>query len=157
TIQESTLGAVWGMGKAAFSVDLGEVPQDDPDDPMRTALRQMVGVFSQLERGMINARLRAGRRRKAEDPALNVYGSPAFGMRTTVEPGRWAPDPEEAPALARIAQLHGEGRSLREIARTLDAEGYPPKQAASRAAKHGSPSRWHPETVKRIVARLGPS
>ena len=43
TVQEGTLAKVWGLGGSVFSVDLGEVARDDPDDPMRTAMRQMVG------------------------------------------------------------------------------------------------------------------
>jgi DNA invertase Pin-like site-specific DNA recombinase len=57
---------VWRLKASAFAVDVGEIRADDPDDPMRTAMRQMMGVFSQLERGMIAARLRSGRRLKAE-------------------------------------------------------------------------------------------
>ena len=40
-IQEAVLAMVWDMGGAVFCADTGEVMQDDPDDPMRTAMRQM--------------------------------------------------------------------------------------------------------------------
>src|SRR5688572_22577813 len=71
----------WALGATVYAVDLGEVPRDDPDDPMRTALRQMVGVFAQLERGTVVARLRAGRRRKHELGGY-AFGAPAYGQRT---------------------------------------------------------------------------
>ncbi|MFE2276646.1 hypothetical protein ACFXAE_05085 [Streptomyces sp. NPDC059454] len=41
--------------------DQGEILPDDPKDPMRTAMRQMMGVFAQLDRGMTAAKLRSGR------------------------------------------------------------------------------------------------
>jgi len=56
-VQEAVLGHVWKHTGRVFSVDVGEVLQDDPDDPMRTAMRQMMGVFAQLERAHISARL----------------------------------------------------------------------------------------------------
>lgn len=141
TIQETTLATIWAMGASAYSVDIGEVAKDDPDDPMKTALRQMIGVFAELERGMINARLRSGRKLKAERGGYAGYGSPALGYRA--EGRELVADEREQAALERIRQLHGEGRSLREIAATLTAEGYKPKRS----------DRWHPETLKRIIAR----
>jgi DNA invertase Pin-like site-specific DNA recombinase len=140
TVQEATLAAAWALGATVYSVDLGEVPQDDPDDPMRTALRQMVGVFAQLERGMITARLRAGRRLKAGRGGY-AYGSPAYGQRA--EHGALVPDEAEQAALARIAELSAAGESLRAIAATLDAEGLRPKRA----------DKWSAEAVRRVIAR----
>ena len=139
TVQEGTLAKVWGLGGSVFSVDLGEVPEDDPDDPMRTAMRQMVGVFAQLERGMIAARIRAGRKLKAEDGGY-AQGAPPFGYRA--EGGELVPDEGEAATLARIAELRAGGASLKLIAHTLNAEGLRPKRS----------DRWHSETVRRVVA-----
>jgi DNA invertase Pin-like site-specific DNA recombinase len=44
--------------------------QRDPDDPIRTAMRQMMGVFAQLERSMIAAQLRHGMAPSARLQAL---------------------------------------------------------------------------------------
>jgi DNA invertase Pin-like site-specific DNA recombinase len=64
TIQEALLAIVWQLNGPVFAVDMGgEVPPDDPDDPMRTAMRQMAGVFAELDRRMIVKRLRDGRNR----------------------------------------------------------------------------------------------
>jgi DNA invertase Pin-like site-specific DNA recombinase len=41
TTQEGILAQAWQSGGRVFSVDGGEVHQNDPDDPMRTAMRQM--------------------------------------------------------------------------------------------------------------------
>jgi Resolvase, N terminal domain len=40
TVQEAALAKVWDLGGTVFAVDLGEVPRDDPDDPVKTALRR---------------------------------------------------------------------------------------------------------------------
>jgi DNA invertase Pin-like site-specific DNA recombinase len=104
------------MGGSAFTADLGEVARDDPDDPMRTALRQMIGVVAQLERGMIAARLRAGRRAKAEVGGY-AYGAPRYGLRA--EDGVLVADAAEQRAIARARELREDGASLREIAATL--------------------------------------
>jgi DNA invertase Pin-like site-specific DNA recombinase len=140
TIQEGTLSKVWALNAKVFSVDLGEIPEDDPNDPMRTALRQIVGVFAQLERGMIAARLRAGRRLKDERGGF-AYGAPPFGFRAH-EKGL-VEDEHEQLALDRIHALRAEGASLREIAAALDAEGYRPRRS----------SGWQPAVLSRILRR----
>ena len=149
TVQESALAKVWGLDEEAknrertarrmFSVDLGEIHPDDPDDPMRTALRQMVGVFAQLERGMIAARMRAGRREKAERGGY-AQGAPPFGYKA--QGGNLVREEREAATLARIIELRSSGASLNVIANRLNAEGLRPKRS----------ERWHSETVRRVVA-----
>jgi DNA invertase Pin-like site-specific DNA recombinase len=109
---------------------------------MRTAMRQMMGVFSQLERGMIAARLRAGRRLKAEQGGF-AYGSPRFGYKATEK--ALIPDDDEQASLQRIAELRQEGRSLRQIAAALEAEGH--------RTKRGNTS-WSVASLSRVVARL---
>jgi DNA invertase Pin-like site-specific DNA recombinase len=138
TIQEGTLSKVWALGGTVFAVDIGEIPQDDPDDPMRTALRQMVGVFAQLERGMIGARLRAARRLKAERGGY-AYGAPPFGYRALA--GALVPDDAEQATIARARALRTQGLSLRNIATTLDTENRGPRRA----------ERWHPSTVASLL------
>jgi DNA invertase Pin-like site-specific DNA recombinase len=140
TAQEAALAHVWKIGARVFTVDSGEVLQDDPEDPMRTAMRQMMGVFAQLERGMINARLRRGRREKAERDGY-AYGSPRYGTRA--EGGELVSDPDEAKAVAYARRLRKEGKSLRDIATALTEQGYKPKRGKA----------WHPQVVARILER----
>lgn len=142
TVQEAVLAQVWRHGGRIFSVDLGEVLQDDPDDPMRTAMRQMVGVFAQLERAMIAARMRAGRRHKAEHGGYAGYGSPRLGQRAL--DGELVVDDQEQAVIGRIVELRREHKSLREIVAALEVEGLRPKRGG----------RWHPEVVRRTLARL---
>ena len=145
SVQEAVLAQVWKVGGRVFSADLGEVLRDDPDDPMRTAMRQMVGVFAQLERAMIAARMGAGRRLKRERGGY-AGGSPAFGRRA--ERHELVADEEERATIVRILELRDDKRSLREIAAALEAEGRPTKRGRQ---------SWHPGTVGRILARLEPS
>ena len=141
TVQEATLAKLWDTGGTAFAVDIGEVPRDDPDDPMKTALRQMVGVFAQLERGMIAARLRSGRLLKAERGGYAGFGAPPYGTHSV--DGELVVDPSEQEAVERAVTLRSSGASLRAIAEMLTAEGYLPRRA----------DRWHPETLRRMLAR----
>ncbi len=141
TVQEATLSKVWDVGGAVFAVDLGEVPRDDPDDPVKTALRQMVGVFAQLERGMIAARLRSGRLLKAERGGYAGFGAPPYGTRSVA--GELVVDTTEQRAVGRALALRSSGASLRTIARALTDEGYRPKRS----------DRWHPETLRRMLER----
>lgn len=141
TVQESTLAMVWAVGGTFWSCDVGEVQRDDPDDPMRTALRQMIGVFAQLERGMIVARLRAGRRAKSAAGGYAGEGPPPFGW-AAVE-GQLVEVEAEQAAIRRIRALSGEGKTQAQMAAALNAEGYRSKRGG----------RWHPEQVRRVLKR----
>jgi DNA invertase Pin-like site-specific DNA recombinase len=141
TVQEATLATVWGLDGAVFAVDIGEVPRDDPDDQMKTALRQMIGVFAQLERGMIAARLHAGRLVKAERGEYAGFGSPHFGVEAVG--GVLVTNENELVAIARAVELRRAGASLRAICVALANEGPRPKRA----------ERWHPETLRKVLRR----
>ena len=139
-VQEAVLAQVWDAGGEVHTADHGLELQDDPDDPIRTAIRQMRGVFAQLERAMIVKRMRNGRAMKASQGGF-AYGSPALGYRA--EGKQLVPDSAEQAVLARIRELDGQGASLREIAAALTAEGIPTKRGGT----------WHPSTVARALGR----
>lgn len=135
TVQEATLAIVWRSGGQVFTADTGEVLSDDPDDPMRTAMRQVVGVFAELDRRMVVKRLRDGRTAKAS-AGRKAVGAYVYGEQGQGE-GRdrdAAPHPGEAAAVARILELRAAGHSYRAIGRTLDAEGIRPRRAAAWSA-----------------------
>jgi DNA invertase Pin-like site-specific DNA recombinase len=142
-IQETLLAELRRMGAEVFTTSAAETGylSDDPDDPSRKLIRQVLGAVAEYERAMISLRLRSGRARKAEKGGF-AYGAPAFGYRS--EAKELIGDQEEQAALFRISELHAAGASLRGIAATLEAEGYRPKRSA----------RWHPGTLGRIVSRL---
>jgi len=139
-VQEATFALAWRAGAAVFSVDSGEIRQDDPDDPMRTAIRQMMGVFAQLDRSTVTQRLRQGKAVKKAAGAW-VGGVPSYGMRA--EDKSLRTDAGEAAAVALIRQLRKGGTSYRDICKALEDGGHRPRRAAS----------WKPETVRRIAAR----
>ena len=140
-VQEATLAHVWKHDGKVLTVDLGEILQDDPEDPMRTAIRQFMGVFAQLERSMIAARLRAGRRIKNEQGGY-AYGAPPFGYRS--DAGVLVPDDREQLVVRRIQQLVGEGLSVRGIYEVLNREHFHPKRSET----------WHPGSLARIIRTL---
>jgi DNA invertase Pin-like site-specific DNA recombinase len=144
-VQEAALVQVWEAGGKVFSVaDRGEVPRDDPHDPMRTAMRQVCGVFALLERSMLQKRLIDARRAKAERGGY-PGGIPPFGWR--LEGENLVEDPAEQHVVARMLALWAEGGSTRSIADALNAEGVPTKQG-----KQWSNVRvWH--VLKRELAR----
>jgi DNA invertase Pin-like site-specific DNA recombinase len=140
TVQEAVLGKVWSLHGQVFTVDTGAVLVDDPDDPMRTAMRQMAGVFAQLERGLVVKRLRDGRATKRARDGFDGGGVP-YGRRA--HDGELVVDSAEQNLIERVASLRGEGRSYRAICAALDAEGFRPRRA----------EQWQPAVVRRIAQR----
>jgi DNA invertase Pin-like site-specific DNA recombinase len=138
TIQEAVLAQVWKHAGRVFACDQGEVTKDDPDDPMRTAMRQMMGVFAQLERAMIVARLRRGRETKRELGGY-AYGRPPYGYRA--EDGALVPVAEEQAAISRAMEMRQAGKSLRQIAEVLEREGHHTRTGGT----------WHPPMVARLL------
>jgi DNA invertase Pin-like site-specific DNA recombinase len=144
TVQEATLAIAWRAGARVFSADAGEVLADDPDDPMRTAIRQVVGLFAELDRRMVVKRLRDGRRAKAET-GRKATGQYRYGYKGAGK-GRErdeAGDVDEQRAVARITALRAAGESYRAIATVLDTEGLRPRRAAS----------WSAMSVRNVALR----
>ncbi|MEU1940468.1 recombinase family protein [Streptomyces coeruleorubidus] len=139
-VQEAALAQCWKHGGRAFMADQGEILPDDPEDPMRTAMRQMMGVFAQLDRGMTVAKLRRGRRTKGEKGQY-AYGAPPYGWQAHKK--ELTEEEMEQAGRARARQLRDEDElSYREICAVLETEGIRPKRG----------ERWHPETVRRLLA-----
>jgi DNA invertase Pin-like site-specific DNA recombinase len=148
TVQEAVLASIWQTDGAEVFTSNGIVARDDPDDPMRTAFREIAAVFSGLERRMIAKRLRDGRRVKASRGGHEM-GAPPYGWRCEKRhpgnpDGKLVPDSGEQAALARMRELHGLGLSTRAIASALTDEGFPTKRGG----------RWASATVTRILARV---
>ena len=121
-----------------FTTDQGEVLRDDPDDPMRTAMRKMAGVMYELDRRLVVDRLRRGRRLKAERGGF-AGGGVRYGF--TTERKQLVPDQAERDVVIR--RLHWSGLSNRKIADQLNAEQVPAKRGGA----------WHPTTVARVLRR----
>ena len=144
TTQEAILALVWREGGKVFTSDTGEILQDDPDDPMRTAMRQMMGVFAELDRKTVVKRMRDGMKAKAAT-GKKATGSYAYGYEGAGK-GRErdaAPRDDEQRAVERIMQLRSAGVPYRVIASTLDNEGLRPRKAA----------KWSAMSVRNIAVR----
>jgi DNA invertase Pin-like site-specific DNA recombinase len=143
-LQEQLLAEVKRMGGEVFSTSAGEAAflNDDPGDPSRKMIRQILGAVNEYERSMIKLRLRSGRARKRESGYAGD-GPPPFGYRA--EGRELVDDPDEQAVLARIADLRAEGLSLRQMAAILTADGFKPKRSAV----------WHPGSLRLIIKRMG--
>lgn len=139
TVQEAVLSYVWALGGRVFTADHGEHLEDDASDPMRTAMRQMRGVFHQLDRGLIVKRLTDGRTAKGEQGGY-AYGAPRFGQQSV--DGVLADNEREESAIRLMKRWKREGASIREIVDRLNSEGIPSKRGG----------KWHPTTVARILS-----
>lgn len=144
TVQEATLAVVWRSGGTVVAADSGIVLKDDPDDPMRTALRQVVGVFAELDRRMVVKRLRDGRVAKAQAgrKAVGAYPYGYAGQGKGAERDA-APVSAEQEVVHSILERRQAGHTYRSIAQALDDAGVPPRRAGS----------WSPMTVRSICLR----
>ena len=98
TIQESAIAYIKTNG---FEIISATEPDLFDDDPMRTAMRQMMGIFAELDAKMIAIKLKAARTRaKTKDPDYRE-GRKAFGFR-----------PGETETIARVMELYASGLKL---------------------------------------------
>lgn len=141
-VQEHLLAEVKRLGGQVFSTSAAEAGylDDDPDDPSRKLIRQVLGSVSEYERAMVALRLKSGRRRKAERGGF-AYGSPPIGYKA--EDGKLVPVQSEQAVVKRARELFELGTSIREITVTLNAEGFKSKRGGA----------WHPTTVARMLRR----
>jgi DNA invertase Pin-like site-specific DNA recombinase len=108
------------------------------DDPSSVMIRQIFGAISQMERAMIAARLRGGRRAKAAQGGFAGSGCP-YGY--TPAGGRLEVDPKAAEVVRRVFKARRRGLSLREIAAQFNGEGIPTRRGA----------KWTAVQVKNIL------
>jgi site-specific DNA recombinase len=140
--QEFLLRDIRQRGADLISCSTAEADylQEDPHDPTRKLIRQVLGAVSEFERALIRLRLQRGRALKAERGGY-AFGSPPFGYRA--ESGELVPVLEEQEAIALAFKLRRSGCSLREIGQALSEEGHRSKRGGA----------WYPSTVARLVSR----
>lgn len=134
TVQEVALAEVWDSNGRVFTVDSGEVLSDDPDDPTRTAVRQILGAVAQMEAAMIARRLRKGKEHKRAAGGF-AGGQVPYGFRS--EGGNLVPDPKEREVIDSMIELRAKGNSYQAIAEHLNAAGIPSKRGG----------KWYAQTV----------
>lgn len=140
TVQEAVLSYVWALGGRVFTADHGEHLEDDASDPMRTAMRQMRGVFHQLDRGLIVKRLTEGRTAKGSKGGY-AYGAPRYGQQSV--DGELTPNEAEEQHVQMMERWRDEeGLSIRGIVARLNEQEIPSKRGG----------KWHPTTVARLLS-----
>lgn len=144
TVQEAALGVIWRAGGRVFTAAGGEVHTDDPDDPGRTLIRQVMGAVIEFEKRQAVKRMRGGMLAKAA-AGRKATGSYAFGYRGdgTGRERDAVPDADEQRVIRLIAEMRDAGASYREVCAALIAGEHPSKRGR----------RWQPMTVKRIYDR----
>jgi DNA invertase Pin-like site-specific DNA recombinase len=112
-------------------LELISVKQPDlcSDDPNRVAMRQMMGVFAQLDRANIVLKLRAARERKRTRDGW-CEGRKPFGAR-----------PGEDSIIARMKSLRVAGETWESIAKILNEEKLMPRKG----------KQWYATSVRRIA------
>lgn len=140
-LQEQLLMEIRRKDAEVFSTAGGEQDylKDDPDDPSRRLIRQILGAVNEYERGMIRLRLRRGRERKAERGEY-AGGRPSFGYAAIA--GELVAAPEEQQVIDEARKLRASGASIRAIGTELTRRGY-----TTRTGK----VQWHPTQVARLL------
>lgn len=126
-------------GVALHLADMGGSSIDTSGAMGRMFLTMMAG-FAEMERSLITERCAAGRRRKAEKGGY-IGGEAPFGW-TLTETGTLEANPSEQRVIGAAADLQGSGMSLRAIGAALSRRGLLPRGG----------SKWHPQTVKRVLS-----
>jgi DNA invertase Pin-like site-specific DNA recombinase len=104
-------------------------PNVDMSDPYGRCMAQVAGSFAELERALISIRTREGLSvARANGNIARKAEAQCFQDRPTIE---------------RVVRLAGEGWSLGDIARQLEAEGVPTRRGG----------QWTSTQVRRIIIR----
>jgi DNA invertase Pin-like site-specific DNA recombinase len=146
-MSEQLLREVWDAGGDVISCAEGEGNlRDDPNDPSRALIRQVLGAVAAYERSMIVLRMKRGRLAKKARGGY-ASGAPPYGYRADGH-GNLVPEPAQQEGLAIIKAMHAEGASYRTIATELNRRGIP--------TKRGLVGSWFPSTVSACVNRKTP-
>ncbi len=153
-IQETLIRDLAALGGRFFSTmdSENEMLVNDPTDPGRKMVRQILGAVAEYEREVIALRLSSGRRRKAENGGY-AYGSPPVGYKAVGK--ALVPDQDEQAALDLMKRLRAEGSSIRDICRALTAAGHQTKSAGrpTKPGKRPPSGVWQPAVVLKVLNR----
>lgn len=141
-LQEQLLAEVKRLGGRVFSCSDGEDAylNDDPGDPSRRLIRQVLGAVAEYERAMIRLRLTAGIERKRAEGGYYA-GQPPYGWKA--EGGALVPQPLERDQVRLMVAARAQGGSFGEIATMMTRLGVP--------TRHGH-AKWNKNQIRRILA-----
>ncbi len=127
-VQETLLNSLMKLGVKVIDASSG-LDLTDESDPSRRLIRQVLGAVAEHDKACLVAKLRKARERKRVTTG-RCEGRKPYGIRVGEDRG-----------LQRIKALKEEGKSLRLIAATLNAEGVPTRGGKA----------WSFGTVARLV------
>jgi DNA invertase Pin-like site-specific DNA recombinase len=128
-VQESIIRTLIKQG---FTIISTCEPDMGSEEPARCAMRQMLGVFAELDRKMLVRKLSAAKQRIFLRTGKHCEGRKPFGDR-----------PGEAATLAHIKDLRAKGLNYEQLARELNTTG----------SKTRSGGNWFPATIRRILSK----
>ena len=144
-MQEQLLAEVWRTGAEVESAAEGEANlRDDPEDPSRALIRQVLGAVSEYERKMIVLRMSRGRMAKAARGGF-ATGSPPYGWAADGHGGLVEVEHEQE-VIEIIREMWGAGLNTQQIAEHLNEREIP--------TKRGPGYKWWRGTVERIIKRF---
>ncbi len=144
-IQQQLATYLASKGLTLISANTGEdITAALMGDPMRRALVQIQGVFSELDKNLLIAKLRKARDRKKKANGV-CEGRKPFGL----DPSK----PWEAEHLTVILSLRGEGLTCEAIADELNAQHIPTRMAGKTIRGKMSSGKWRACTIHRILTR----
>jgi DNA invertase Pin-like site-specific DNA recombinase len=108
-------------GVSLYLLDLNGGADDVSGNGIARLFLTIVSAFAEFERDRIGERIRATKRKQKSE---GVYsgGKPQFGWSYDAD-RKLVPVPEQQKAIRLIRRLHGNGRSLRDIAARVRASG----------------------------------
>ena len=102
----------------------------DLDTVMGRAMIQMMGVFSEVEVGLLSERVLATQKTRLETVPL-AMSKPPLGYTWIGKRDAWEVDPKEAAIVRRIFEMYAGGASITAIMQRLNAEGIKGKQGGT--------------------------
>lgn len=141
-VQEYLLRNLSHLGGVVLSTraNENEMLTGTSKDPSRKLVRTILAAISEYDREMTVDRLGAARQAKANNGGY-AHGALPYGYRSVK--GKLVQVPAEQRTLALMKQAAAHGKSTREIADKLNAEGVPTKRGGT----------WSHGTVARILKR----
>jgi DNA invertase Pin-like site-specific DNA recombinase len=132
-VSEIILAEFRKLGVKVISADGGVDLTLGNDDPTGKLVRQILAAVSEWEKCLIVQKLRASRLR------MRRSGQRCGGRKPYGE------TPEEQTVIQKMKAWRGEGKSLAEIAETLNLENVP--------TRTGTGTQWHPTQIQRVLKR----